>query len=160
MMNCSFCFNKGIKGPHAHTIRDFTMKGAPIICPELLNINCTYCKEKGHTVNYCDVLKEKKRPSPVDNAKPQIGKRRINIDAEGFVTYKNYDRPIVINICINKVQKVNNLSSMFAALEVEIDQNADAKEENLSWANIVVRRPRKEDVVKKKRWCDYEDDEE
>ena len=165
--NCSFCQNKGIKGPHDHTIRDFSAKMTPIICPELLNINCTYCKEKGHTVNYCDVLKKKKqyRAPYIPNVK--TNKRSINIDSDGFVTYKNYDRPIETNISIvdiyniKKVQKVNILSSMFASLEVETGQVDDAinKDDNMSWVNIVLRTHKEPMPIKKKRWCDYEDDE-
>ena len=34
---CLFCENKGIKGPHNHTLRDFKNKEKPITCPELLS---------------------------------------------------------------------------------------------------------------------------
>lgn len=56
---CLFCENKGIKSPHDHTIRDFSKKDKPIICPELLKNKCTYCHSLGHTKFYCDKLKIK-----------------------------------------------------------------------------------------------------
>ena len=195
-LNCSFCLNKGIKGPHNHAIRDFAAKGSPILCPELLNINCTYCKGKGHTVNYCGVLKEKKQNRERENEAYNgnnngnnnstsfnstsfnstsfkrvlqnnnkgigSGKRCISIDNNGSVTYKNYDRPIDTEAhCIKKIQKLNVLASMFAALEVEMDKiDADKTDDDVdvSWVNIVSHAPAF--VTTKKRWSDYEDDDE
>ena len=167
LKNCSFCLNKGITGPHDHTIRDFTAVGSPIICPELLNINCTYCKNKGHTVNYCGVLKAKKQHREDANSHKKevtngLKKRSINIDKDGFVTYKNYDSKPMMDeaICIKKIQKLNVLTSMFAALEVEMDKIGDNEDKNddiVSWVNIVARGPAF--VTTKKRWSDYEDDE-
>ena len=162
LKTCSFCLNKGIKGPHDHTIRDFGLKDYPIICPELININCSYCKEKGHTVNYCNILKLKKqnRTAFVPNIKSN---KRHTVDSDGFVTSKNYDKPIVTEISIHtvaKVQRINVLSGMFAALEVEINMIDDNKEDTLSWVNIVTRHHKDATKdVQKKRWCDYEDDE-
>ena len=57
---CLFCENKGIKGPHNHTLRDFKNKEKPITCPELLKNKCTYCHTFGHTKYYCEKLKQKK----------------------------------------------------------------------------------------------------
>ena len=52
---CTFCKNKGINPPHNHTLRNWTLKNKPIICPQLLSTQCTFCKIKGHTKQYCPI---------------------------------------------------------------------------------------------------------
>ena len=54
-MVCTFCRNKGIPMPHNHTVRNWTLPDKPVICPVLLNTECTYCKIKGHTRQYCPI---------------------------------------------------------------------------------------------------------
>ena len=54
-MVCTFCRNKGIPTPHNHTVRNWTLPDKPVICPLLLNTECTYCKIKGHTRQYCPI---------------------------------------------------------------------------------------------------------
>ena len=68
---CIFCKNMGISQPHNHTIRDFSKKNAPIICPNLLATKCTYCKQQGHTKRYCTLLQRKIAPNdtPVNKCK-------------------------------------------------------------------------------------------
>ena len=52
-MVCTFCRNKGIPGPHNHTVRNWTLPDKPIICPQLLATQCTFCEVIGHTKQYC-----------------------------------------------------------------------------------------------------------
>ena len=52
-MICTFCVNKGIPGPHNHTVRLWTHPDKPIICPMLLSNQCPFCKMFGHTKQYC-----------------------------------------------------------------------------------------------------------
>ncbi len=54
-MVCTFCKNKGIPTPHNHTVRNWTLSDKPVICPVLLATECTYCKTKGHTRQYCPI---------------------------------------------------------------------------------------------------------
>ena len=117
LMMCSFCSNKGIVEPHNHTIRDFTKKGSPIMCPQLLRIQCNYCKEKGHTVKYCKILKEKKvnKKSPLAIINPK--KHSLTVDDNGYIEVKKTQT--IKEEHIHKIQKVNLLSSMFGALDVE-----------------------------------------
>ena len=68
IISCNFCTQLGISPPHNHTVRDYKLSNKPITCPNLLNINCTYCKQKGHTKNYCSILNKKNSecPSPIN----------------------------------------------------------------------------------------------
>jgi len=54
-MVCTFCKNKRIPTPHNHTVRNWTLSDKPVICPVLLATECTYCKTKGHTRQYCPI---------------------------------------------------------------------------------------------------------
>tara|TARA_Y100000591_G_scaffold247071_1_gene218145 strand:+ start:9387 stop:9665 length:279 start_codon:yes stop_codon:yes gene_type:complete len=54
---CTFCTNKGIPGPHNHTVRLWTHPDKPIICPMLLANQCPFCKIFGHTKQYCPARK-------------------------------------------------------------------------------------------------------
>ena len=117
LMMCSFCSNKGIIEPHNHTIRDFTKKGSPIMCPQLLHIQCKYCKEKGHTVKYCKILKEKKiyKQSPISIINPK--KHSLSVDNNRYIEVKTTQT--IKEEHNHKIQKVNLLSSMFGTLDVE-----------------------------------------
>jgi hypothetical protein len=66
--------------------------GGSVICPTLLNQECNYCHEKGHTIKYCPKLKEKNnrqqhhdtettKPAPKYDTK----KRLERYSADGFV---------------------------------------------------------------------------
>ena len=113
---CTFCLKKGIKGPHNHKIRDFSKKGNPITCPELINLTCNYCKCKGHTVNYCKILKEKKIHFEKQEYIVNPKKREYNI---------TYDS--------EKIQKLNNFNAMFHSLNVQ--DNEDSNEHSNEHSN-------------------------
>ena len=132
--NCSFCIKKGIKGPHDHKIRDFSKKGNPITCPELINLTCNYCKGKGHTVAYCKILKEKH----IHKEEPTISSNKRNI-------LNNHSQEVKESIS-NKLQKTNILTSMFDALDVE-ETDFD-KPITKSWANITsLNRPPHKNII-------------
>ena len=107
--SCTFCANKGIPAPHNHTIRDFSKKDAPIICPELLNITCTYCKDQGHTKKYCSLLKQK--DNNTNKSMPNLYKRLgVNIE---YGSSENVQREA-------KLRKVNVLTAAFGAIDMDI----------------------------------------
>jgi len=197
---CSFCYNKGIVGPYDHTIRDFTKKTKPITCPQLLSIQCAYCHENGHTVKYCNVLKTKKTSNTninnsicydfnVTNIKKRNSNNIGNIDSDGFINIPGKNNKVFNNLetTIHKVQKINYLTSCFAALDVDndisdsdasnidtldIDNTCDVDMDNnscdpgVSWAEIVSTKKK---VVKNNslfnakknvyNWGDISDDE-
>ena len=53
MAFCRFCFDNKIEGPHNHYLRESKDPRSKVTCPLLLNISCTNCGMKGHTVKYC-----------------------------------------------------------------------------------------------------------
>lgn len=59
---CKVCFDAGKSESEysSHFVRN--ERGGKVVCPTLLNLNCTYCHKKGHTKSYCkDLKKDQKR---------------------------------------------------------------------------------------------------
>ena len=75
-MVCTFCKNKGILPPHNHTVRNWTLPEKPIICPQLLATECTFCKSIGHTKQYCpfrhSIIKYSNTESVENNLKREL----------------------------------------------------------------------------------------
>jgi len=60
---CKVCFDAGKSESEysSHFVRK--ERGGKVVCPTLLNLNCTYCHKKGHTKSYCKELKNDKKKS-------------------------------------------------------------------------------------------------
>jgi len=56
---CKMCFDAKRDGYDTHYLKDFTGPEVKITCPYLLGLQCNYCKEQGHTISYCPILKMK-----------------------------------------------------------------------------------------------------
>ena len=84
-MVCTFCKNKGIPTPHNHTVRNWTLPNKPIICPQLLSTQCTYCKLFGHTRQYCPVKHAETKCNTmdmlIDETKNNL-KRELDFESE------------------------------------------------------------------------------
>ena len=52
---CLHCVNIGL--PSDHWLRSTMDPRSPIVCQVLLNTECLYCHEKGHTVGHCNMKK-------------------------------------------------------------------------------------------------------
>lgn len=57
---CKVCFDAKRPDYNTHFLKDFTGPHPVVLCPYLLALTCNYCKEQGHTVSYCEILKAKK----------------------------------------------------------------------------------------------------
>lgn len=62
---CKMCFDAKREGYDTHYLKDFTGPQVKIVCPYLLSLQCNYCKEQGHTISYCPILKMKETAKPV-----------------------------------------------------------------------------------------------
>lgn len=56
---CKVCFDAKRNDYNTHFLKDFSGSLPVVLCPYLLALQCNYCKEQGHTVSYCEVLKAK-----------------------------------------------------------------------------------------------------
>lgn len=65
---CKVCFDTGKPESvyTSHYVRDVPGESGVVVCPTLLDIQCRYCKKKGHTTSKCPILKKKgiKAPAP------------------------------------------------------------------------------------------------
>ena len=57
---CKVCFDAKRDDYNTHYLKDFSGPKPIVLCPYLLALKCNYCKEQGHTVSYCEILKAKK----------------------------------------------------------------------------------------------------
>ena len=56
---CKHCNNLGLPDANTHWLREGRGINSKIVCPKLLNTQCKFCKEYGHTISYCNKLKSK-----------------------------------------------------------------------------------------------------
>ena len=56
---CKVCHDAGKPGYDTHFVRETPDPSARVVCPTLLELVCGYCRNNGHTVKYCPVLKAK-----------------------------------------------------------------------------------------------------
>jgi hypothetical protein len=152
---CTFCLNMGIAEPHDHIIRDFSKKDKPIMCPQLLSIECGYCHQVGHTKNYCSVLKEKNTATnyatnPVTTPNVSSHKKRVQtIDNDGFVCLSPTSGKNTEVVCEQKkVQKIGNVMSAFGALTVDCDSEYDCdSESDMVDETCVMKKPLWTEIV-------------
>lgn len=92
-MVCTFCKNKGIPTPHNHTVRNWTLVDKPIICPTLLATECTYCKTKGHTRQYCPIRNTIKNINNDNSKNSDCDLKRLNNNSN--INTKNKQQKII-----------------------------------------------------------------
>lgn len=68
---CKMCFDAKRDGYDTHYLKDFTGPEVKVVCPYLLGLQCNYCKEQGHTISYCPILKTKGTVKPVAKHEPR-----------------------------------------------------------------------------------------
>ena len=92
-MVCTFCKNKGIPSPHNHTVRNWTLSDKPVICPVLLATECTYCKTKGHTRQYCPIRNTIKNINNNNTTDGDCNLKRLNNNPN--INTKNKQQKII-----------------------------------------------------------------
>jgi hypothetical protein len=92
-MVCTFCKNKGIPSPHNHTVRNWTLSDKPVICPVLLATECTYCKTKGHTRQYCPIRNTIKNINNDNDKNNNCDLKRLNNNPN--INTKNKQQKII-----------------------------------------------------------------
>ena len=58
---CNFCFSNGTGLDYAMSHNEYDYETNQILCPNLINIYCKYCKQHGHTIKHCEILLCKKK---------------------------------------------------------------------------------------------------
>ena len=55
---CKYCYNLGFSTYTTHNLRETIEDEIRIVCPILNKTKCNYCKDIGHTVSYCPLIKK------------------------------------------------------------------------------------------------------
>lgn len=71
---CKMCFDAKREDYNTHFLKDFSGPKPVVLCPYLLALKCNYCKEQGHTVSYCEVLKKNEALRATESKSSQNGK--------------------------------------------------------------------------------------
>lgn len=85
---CKMCFDAKREDYNTHFLKDFSGPKPVVMCPYLLALKCNYCKEQGHTVSYCEVLKKNEASRAVSKSSSQNGKFFIMRSSQTTVSQK------------------------------------------------------------------------
>jgi hypothetical protein len=126
---CIHCVNVGM--PSDHWLRATMDPKSPIVCQVLLNTECLFCHQKGHTAGHCAMKKS------VDKVSKQHQK---------LVRREQYK-----SMMPKSQERVSNNESRFASIYVDDDVEDEVKTEKpvtqtasvRTWASIV-KQPRLE----------------
>jgi hypothetical protein len=106
---CRFCKDAG-KSSINHYLKN---KDGQVICPTLLAITCTYCKQNGHTIKYCPALIAKESSLSKKKEKREREEKKNNTNNN---TNTNINNNRVNNNPVNKL-----ISNKFALLDEVVD---------------------------------------
>ena len=109
---CQHCANIGKPESvvNSHWIRASPDPASPVVCPELLNTECTYCFKLGHTAGRCPVLEDRKKAEKVEE------RRKLQIIREAKIA----DEAKALVSATPKKPKIN---SRFAVLDSSDDED-------------------------------------
>ena len=104
---CKVCHDSGKSEAEytSHFVKSEPGSKGKVVCPTLLNQGCSYCHETGHTVSYCQVLKQ-------NNKNKEKTQRSVVFHNESVVS---------------ALKNTNNKANGFAALRL-LDEEADKQE--------------------------------
>jgi len=123
---CKFCFESGKSEEEysSHFVREKKENKKIVVCPTLLNIECNYCHIKGHTIKYCNILKEKEKK--ITQVEQKISSSK-NINILGIESEDEEDK-------LDNVYKININT-----------ENKNIIEDNKDWKrieNMLLKKPK------------------
>ena len=108
---CKICRDSG-KSKVEYTSHYVKDKKGIIICPILKNNICRYCKKNGHTIKYCEILKNKK------NLKHNNKKIKYIINDDGWTT------------TLHKFKGLSKKKSYYNTLVLNSDSDSDSNSDS------------------------------
>ena len=113
---CKVCHDAKQTGYNTHFVKDLD---GNVTCPYLLSLNCSYCRNPGHTVKYCSVLETRKQ-----NEKKER-RTQTHTRPDGWTIKSRPGKFLIVGLDEDEYEKENtshNKNNRFVALEQEEDE--------------------------------------
>lgn len=125
---CKVCFDAKRNDYNTHFLKDFSGPEPVVLCPYLLALKCNYCKEEGHTVSYCEVLKAKNGGESTQQQQKQSSKHSQN--GNFFILRVSKDKETVSHSSRKTVETVSekkklSTTNQFALLKDDEEEADD-----------------------------------
>lgn len=110
---CKVCFDAGKPESEytSHFVKSEAGSKGKVVCPTLLEMDCTYCKMKGHMKSYCVILKKNV------------------MDRKKECSRAAYDAAALDSSSKNATSKNDKKSNVFGALCCSSDSDSDSEKE-------------------------------
>lgn len=128
---CKVCFDAKRDDYNTHFLKDFSGPKPIVLCPYLLAITCNYCKEQGHTVSYCEVLKAKRGSEIVPTRYQQQHSSKVPSQNGNFFILRVSDKKETVTHRETVSEKKRSVSTTNHFALLEDDDNEE--EEALEW---------------------------
>lgn len=143
---CKVCYDAKRPGYDTHYLKDFKGPVPVVVCPYLLELKCNYCKNSGHTVSYCDILKAKKATEEAERLPSQNGRFFILHESSkgGGLSQKPMTATTMTSLSKTKQTRppranVGNTANQFEALFVEEEDSAEEEQQEIVSQKKAVR---------------------
>ena len=144
---CKVCHDAGKSESEytSHFVRSDLGPKSKVVCPTLLNLECRFCFEKGHTVSFCSVLKKQK--NALDNdLDDEVSNTQVKVKEEF---------PILCGVAKKAAFKPSDELS-YAAKAAKAAQVI----EKPVLKRAAHYKEKIEPIMVKKRWADWSDSED
>lgn len=147
---CKVCFDAGkpeseYTSHWVRTLPDRTGK-SKVTCPTLLNTECCYCYQSGHTVKFCPAIKQDKerekrraKAAEVEKTKPKVQEKKKSSAFAGLMEESDSEDEL------KPSKKVSNPVENYPVLCVETEK--PKQEVKTGWAAIVAKPAEVKKVV-------------
>lgn len=123
---CKVCHDAKQLGFNTHFVKDLD---GNVTCPYLLSLNCSYCRNPGHTVKYCKILETRKQNDKKER------RTQTYTGGDGWTIKSKPGKFLIVGLNEDEYEKDNtshNKNNRFIALEQEEDES---KPSYLSYIN-------------------------
>jgi len=98
---CKVCFDAGKPESEymSHFVKSESGSKGKVVCPTLLNMDCTYCKMKGHMKSYCVILKRNVQERKRENSRAAYSTRSLHEEKTSSKNEKKNEKNAFGSLC-------------------------------------------------------------